>query len=399
MVNYTFSGGYYWETSCQQYIPIQGYTFLIWKSTYYAGHLLQILLLAYSLDTIFGAREIPEEGSKYLVGFTLNETLTFFVGLTVWTMITTVLSIGSINVEYVEEMAQNFNQILLFDNNMESKCHRKTPAEETQKLETLMKLFVLASILIPLTNCASFFHPANPIRGLAEFLFEIDFAADNISTCIIITFEFWVGICFSGIAFSAIAIVFTFISVVRSWLNGVMPVSKATKLSNGSVYFQTNVLGKVTDDKLILICRSLQCLTVATNNWLGKCRSAYHFLGCLIITVCSSFAFIRTAGLIIREGNLIDFCVAGFLIISGYVFALIVFMECLYLEYLESTWAALKSNMFKCCHRQSAAYKSVRSFPIMSLHTVHPFCNVNQSTFPEWYSTALNRLIDLLLTF
>lgn len=355
VVKFTFAGGFYWDSTTQKFIPLQSYNLLIWLSRHYFAQFCQLTVLAYLVSNFAWKTDIPEDGSDIPLRMTKSEALKNVVGLMIWFAMVCLVYLGLIQVENYKEMAQTLNQVLLLDNVLGKKLKNTAPASDAKNLEALINFIFIMSLLIPAAFCLSFFHPHDPMKDLAELLLDRKLPHDSMFTWIILLFEFWIAFCYTSVAANVIYILVFFIYFVQSWLHAITPVSEEMFSVKNSQCFCTIGAGKLAAQEITIACRSLQSLSLATNCWVGQFRMSFHFLTCLLVSVVSSFALIRTAGFIISEGNLSVFLTAALLLAFLVAIISIVYVECVVLDGLEEKWIGLKAGLLRCCKRKSLA--------------------------------------------
>lgn len=396
IVKYSFSGGFYWLKSLGKFTPIPSYNKLIWISSYYVGQTFQLLLVFY-LRHLLMETEIEDDSQ------TQNSTsrpLLIFCGLLFWAIITSGLSTGSLAIKYQHEMAETINQAIRLDTNLEIEHQLFKTAKESVNLELLVTFICSLSVLVPVGFAISFFHPADPVRNLLEVTFETEFNSSMLHTWIFVAFECWAGFCFGGILISHILTIVLTSFVTETWMNAFTPVVNfkffisTTKLT----YFTTKI-GNVSETKLILVYRTLQILIGIANFWLAKLRFAHHVVSLHLISVLSAFVLIKNFNLLTNQPSLVTFTLILLIFVCGLTTIFVFYMECYFMDGLHSKYLTFRRNILCCCRVSSACNKEVKSFREISLQTAYPFCRVNKSTFPEWCDTAINNLINLLLSF
>lgn len=398
MLKYTTSWVLYWNKNSSQFVLMPNYYFFNFVLSVFIGIILQAVFLLHLCDILSDSSELAQE-DIIKQGTTNTKSFIACVGISIWITVATILSTSSLALEYKVEMAETLNQVFRLDFILKSKLRRHALPDKTKTIEVLMIFISAISLLVPFGFGFLFFHPANPVEPMIKNMFEVEFTAFSPTGFVMFFLNVFVSFCFStgviGWVLPAILVIF----VSESWLNSCTPSGfLQPRYILGANTYMTNGCGKMYTNNLVNIYRSFQLLTNLFNCCTAKIRFACHSVATLTIAVLVSFALMRNGPALLADGSVLALTMAGFMLLAIFLVALLFYVECIFLDGLENRWQDFKTSFLCSCGRDTEMYKTAKSFGPVVINMAYPFCNVNISTFGEWFDTYINRLVDLLLT-
>ncbi len=397
LVKYTFSNGQYWDSKSQRFVSLRKYFYYIWCSSYYMGQALQVFLAFYILHLSFRDTDIPEMNFNHQ-SLNVNENddeLILSLGIVIWLVVTAILSVGSLTVEYQEEITESINQAFWLDSGLK-RLYPGARLRSWNSLEKMVPWICCIPLTFPFIFLFAFFHPLNPIRTMFENSLEIELTLLSPMSWLILVGQTWAVTCFIGVGLGLLLPILAVVSICQHWL-----LDASFQLSNGRHLhdnsFRTNKLGNLSLDELLLIYRSLQLLTGVCNRFCQTVRLAYHSAGSLMTFVFSSYILIKKGPALLSGGSIMSFALATILVVALSICVLLFYVECLIIDELENRWRTYKNNILTSKSRRTRVYKTAISFRTVTVMTTYPFCNVNRSTFLEWMNVCIDNLVSLLL--
>ncbi len=398
LVKYTFSNGQYWDSGSQRFISLRNYFYYIWCSSYYLGQCFQVFLALYLAHLSFRDEDIPEINFSN-EGLYVNETddeLITSIGIVIWLIVTGILSIGSLTVEYQEEITETMNQAFRLDSSFK-RLFPSARLRSSNSLDKMIPYICWMPLTIPFIFEFVFFHPSNPIRTMIQNVLEIELTFSNPISWLILFCQTWGVACMVGVVMGLLLPLLIVIITCQNWLlNATCKLSNLVQ-GNKQNENETNHLGNLSADELVLIYRSLQLLTGLFNMMCKTIRFAYHSAGALMIFVFSSFTLITKGSLLLSGGSFMSFSLVALLAIFLFLCLFIFFLECVVIDELENRWKNYRNNILTSKFRRTRVYKSAMSFRSVTLMTTYPFCNINRSTFLEWMNAGIDNIVTLLL--
>lgn len=400
LIKLTCSGPFYWDRSANKFVILQSYRLIQWRFTYYLGHAFELIFFLFMIYTLI-ATDIPDTADQVL-GEAFEKDI-FLIGLGFSECFATgfISCISSVCLQYQQEMATTLNLLLQL-------CASQTEKFQIQenkhpKIKSTEKLVIFItdiSLIFPFAFALTFFLPMDPIRNMFESILELELNTSSPLAWAIFGAEIWGVLCYSGIATSLIFIVVVLVHVCKMWLDVFTPVANQQPVyRNGKQYFKTETLGKVSELEMVWMYRTMQICSRMGNEWIANLRIASHLYGVITIGVVAAFALFKTVPNLLMEGSYKEARVLMLMVLAVLVPVIISYVECHLLDELDSKWQSMKEGMLKGSRRNKSAYKAARSFGEVRIHVAHPFCVINNSTFMELSSVAVNRFVDLLLTF
>lgn len=398
-VNYTASWGFFWNKKTNKFELSTSYSFITWRASYYSGHAIQITILTSLLYMLFWApTDIPDDVPKPR-NQKHSKTLLVCMGFILWFLHTTVQSIGSLGVQYREEMAESINQAFKLDSQLTKQFGNQNSVDRAKTLEKLVTFANMMSLLGPLALVCSFFQPADPFRNFMENLLEADFTNSSPMTWILICNEAYAVLCCSTNVISWLLTILAVIYTSEEWLDCATPIPNLNGIWNCKQKLETNKLGTLSEQEVISIYRQLQLLTNLLNCCVAKVRVAYHHVSVLLLAVIATYALVNCNGAMADDGSVSSFVMFVVLVSVVVLVFFLVYCECLFFDRLEGCWQTFQGNLLVCCRRKSFCYKTAISFRPVTLRTAYPYFNVNISTFSDWCDSYINKVVDFLLTF
>ncbi len=397
LVKYTFSNGQYWDG--QRFVSLRTYYQYIWCSSYYVGQGFQVLLAGYLTYLSFGEIDIPEITVD-------NESLNFIgsydkfiisIGIVIWLIMTCILCLGSLTVEYQDEITETINQAFRLDSGFK----RLSPSarlRSSNNLEKLVPWICWIPLTIPFLFGFAFFHPSNPIRSMIGNALEIELTFSNPLSWLLLFCQTWGVTCLVGVVMGVVLPFLIVVIISQNWLlDASFEVSSIKIIHKQETHIETKQLGTISVDEIILIYRSLQMLTGLCNIICKTITFAYHSAGAWMIFVFSSYTLIKKGPALLSGGSIMSISLAAIIAIALFLCVFIFFIECSVIDELETRWKNYKSNILTSMSRKTRLYKSALSFRTVTVMTTYPFCNVNRSTFLDWMDAGINNIVSLLL--
>lgn len=402
-VKYLVCGGFYWDKRKGCFVPTETYSYWCWRSTYYVGQTFQIIFITNLLYKNLGPTDIPEECQQNISNSETDRILLItIVGLNIWFMMTGIVGMGSVMVEYLDDVVGCMNQIFVTGDEITKRLQGDNidlPIANNINIKRREQLTVFICtvpfVVVPaLSLCL--FHPDNPFRNMLEDILEVQVTFETMHGLGFLVVEFFGILGFIGIAVTASLIVTLIVFVGELWMDAAMPRGNRI-MSRGSVLLETGGMGYIPEQLVVTLYRQMQLLTRSGNIFLGTVRLSYHAMATLGITVLSAFAIIRHNILLIQDGSITSYALGGLMVIALILVLIIYCLECFLIDGLDNKWRLFKQRMLEGSGRKTSAHKSAISFQKVTLETAGSFCNVNRSTAVDWMDTAINRLVDILV--
>ncbi len=397
LVKYTFSNGQYWDSGSKRFISLRNYFYYMWCSSYYMGQSFQVLLAFYLMHLTFHDTDIPEMTFNH-DNFNVSENDNEFIisiGILIWLILTGILAVGSLTVEYQEEITETLNQAFLLDTGFK-RLYLNARLRSANSLEKMVPYICWMPLPIPFVFSFAFFHPLYPLRAMIENSLEVELTLLSPITWSFLICQTWAVTCLVGVFLGVLLPILTVVIICQNWLlDASFELSNVRHLQNDS--FGTHQLGNLSLDELILIYRSLQLLTGLCNLYCKTIRLAYHSAGASMIFSLSSYILIKKGPALLSGGSIMSYSLATLLWVSLFITVFMFCEECFVIDELETRWRVYKNNILTSKSRRTRMYKTAISFRTVPVMTTYPFCNVNRSTFLEWMNVGIDNLVSLLL--
>lgn len=253
------------------------------------------------------------------------------------------------------------------------------------------------SIFFPFLFAFSLLHPADPVHNILKDILEVEVKANwFIIICMIL--EIYTALCYSG---TAVLFILHFVIIfIFYFFTLFLPLNTSSCQRHRKTFhsFRTAYLQTASEDKIIWVYRSIQCLVAIQNMFWKTTRVAFHSIGFMSGWILSTFALIRYYHLLLNGGGM-GISLLGILIVSNIAMSGIYYFECSFSHRLEASWVEFKQNLLTFTSTESAIHKTAKSFRPVTLMTEGPYFNVNLRTFLDWSEACVNNLFNLLVSF
>lgn len=399
-IKYTCGWGFYWEKSCNQFVLTTSHYYVIWALSWYAGFAVQAVFLTYLLTLCITPDDVPEEDNS-IKKYEYKDTIIICMGLGLWAAMACLLSLGSLGIQYREEIVECVNQVFKLDEVLQKKFKTPIQLQNARSMERLIKLAVALSLVLPVGIGSTFFHPADPIRNILEGVLEVPL---NIRTFWGWFFQISEIYCLLGFSNNAMSVALTatpLIYTCECWLDAAMPAeNNKLRFQRGEQTLRTYGLGqRVSENTIFWTYRCLKILINMENITMEKLRTAVHYGVTMIGTAVVSFGICRCFEQLVADGSPAALVMLGVLLLYVFVMFLGIYSECYFLDGMFSKSRNLKDRAILASRRNLGAYKTAKSLMPITMRSVHPFLTVNIGTFADWSNGYVNRLVDILLTF
>lgn len=404
VLKYTISGGFFWDPSQEKFVELKPPWLFAWQTTFYVGFpVLGVLILWIYTQTRSGiSEELVSESDELLSSS--KRTLTIIICALMWLVLSVSMSVGSLFIQFNGEMARILNQIYLLDTTMQqvllqNRVFRPSPAITNfiKFFEILAMIISIFPLVLPVFFVVMFFHPVEPVHRIVEDFLELDvrFSIDVVPVLLAYA---WGAFDISSIMCCFIIMIFLFVFVTTTWFMVATPDAVTPPVFvNGKRFFESAELGKISEDELVWVYRSLQILSASINEVIAKKRMSYHALVALMVGVLSTYSIIRYYDFFLGED--VMGLSLGILMTFAFLLAPIIFyLECGFLDGMENLWMSYKDNLNSTTTRNSAIYKAARSFREVKFKSTHPFFNMNKSTFLDWTNQLIDLVVNLLVS-
>lgn len=396
IAKYTFTGCLGFDSCSKRFIQYHGYRSLNWKLIEGVGYLvpLSVGLLIY---TELGTQSIQENGAVE------NKNLLIVLAASLFfTLMSVVMAFSSLQIDYKQEIVESFNQPFSVNRRFKKQLFPKSlqiPMEAAAGTEQLFKNFCYGSLFIPICLILSLFHPADPIHNILESFLEAKVEI-NLGIGVFLIIETFGVLCYTQ---TAIVFILSFListSLSEYWLyvskpTGAMALNKRRM---SSFKFRTLKMTVASEDVMIWIYRTLQCVVANTNVFLESGRCVAHAQGILASWVVSTFSLLKYYQILI-DGGAVGLSLMTVLTGVCLIVPLLYYLECSILDRLEVSCQHWKQTVIKLTPRNSAIHKTAVSLRVITLKTGGSFFNVNQSTFMDWKDACLVNLVNLLVYY
>lgn len=395
-VKYTVMAGYYYDSHFKKFVSLETYHNWSWLASYYVGQMFQASLALY-IYFINEFNDIPDDAmTTSMETENINRSFVALTGFIIWVVVTQLLSLGSVAIQYRSEMIESMNQIWIFDEKLKLRLHN-VQFQNIKSTGSLLKIICWISLLFPTLFLSTFFHPGNPLKGLFETIFEVSIIPDSPLSWAFAIVQTYGVFLFTGPVVCFLNIGLLTIHQCQQWLEAATPIDSVPIRVQGQFFIQTRHLGILSLDTLVWLYKSTQLLMGVANLAFGKIRLSYHALVTVVLFVLSTFILMRYHDFLFMDGSLTGYSGVALLMLTVLLAILTFFAECFLLDRLEKVCLEFKCKLIEVTKGNHRVIKENRALIPFTLKATYPFCVVNKSTFLEWCNVCVNNLVTLLV--